>query len=535
MAENALTRDQITGEALNILKTLRDNTRAGKSNKLADVKSAFEFSVSIDFDTYFFFLRKFHFIGMDREACLQLTAEGEKVLDGERRERFDAAVQEYFANRITLDEMPAVDGQAEELEAEPESSDENGPMAAAVLDVEPARLARPPPPPPQPRVDTTAVVSLPAPPPGAGSFSRSPREERRNEAMAPPPAERPSDQTKPTKPPLPSTHRLEKEADVPPTSTPATPKAPRTENELRAAGEAKGQEIDLRYVKYDAMGQGPLGIVYRGRHTALGLDVCVKELKDIFGYFSFLQRGEVIKRLKKELCSQALVRHPNVAAILDQNCDVARPYFVIELCAGGSLRNLLDQNPGKPIAVERATRMFLQLCYGLRAAHAQGLTHGNLKPENVLLDHCGNAKLSDFGLSRVIEVDATRGMPQVFVGTGGMGYMSPEQLARSTKDVGPSSDVYALGILLYEMLTGQLPGRRSPLPSGVNADVPAKLDPLFDKMTQDRREARYPDLDSVLTDFYAAFNDGKYLTRGDLILSSEIQVAPPKVEPKPEA
>jgi len=106
------------------------------------------------------------------------------------------------------------------------------------------------------------------------------------------------------------------------------------------------------------------------------------------------------------------------------------------------------------------------------------------------------------------------------VGTGGMGYMSPEQLARSTKDFGPVTDVYGLGILLYEMLTGQLPGRRSPLPSAVNSKVPTQLDPLFDKMTQDRREERYPDLEAVLGDFYAAFKDGTWLRKGDLVLSS---------------
>ncbi|MBI5548932.1 MAG: serine/threonine protein kinase, partial [Deltaproteobacteria bacterium] len=265
-------------------------------------------------------------------------------------------------------------------------------------------------------------------------------------------------------------------------------------------------------------------------HTALGLDVAIKELKDIFGYFSFLQRGEVIKRLKREICAQALVRHPSVVAVLDQNCDVARPYYVIELCTGGNLRARLDAAGGKGLPAEEAVRYFLQLSYALRAGHATGLTHGNLKPENVLIDHLGNVKLSDFGLSRVIEVDASKGMPQVFVGTGGMGYMSPEQLARSTKDFGPATDVYGLGILFYEMLTGQLPGRRSPLPSAVNAKAPSKLDPLFDKMTQDRREERYPDFDSVLGDFYAAFDDGDWLKKGDLILSTNGQ--PPNAQAK---
>ncbi len=286
-----------------------------------------------------------------------------------------------------------------------------------------------------------------------------------------------------------------------------------------AIGASKGTDIDLRYVKFDPIGSGPLGMVFKGRHNALGLDICVKELKDIFSYFSFLQRGEVIKRLKKELCAQAGVRHPGVVSIIDQNTEVARPYFVMELCKG-SLREKLDQSGGKGLPVNLAIRYFLQLSYAFRAAHAAGLTHHNIKPENVLFDPMGNAKIGDFGLARVIEVDQTKGMPQVFVGTGGMGYMPPELLSRNN-EVGPSADVYSLGILLYEMLTGQIPGRRSPLPSEVNNEVPSKLDPIFDKMTQDRRETRYADFDAMLEDFYGAFSDGEYLVRGDLILWSE--------------
>ncbi len=190
----------------------------------------------------------------------------------------------------------------------------------------------------------------------------------------------------------------------------------------------------------------------------------------------------------------------------------------------GSLREKLDQGGGKGVPVALAIRYFLQLSYALRAAHTTGLHHHNIKPENVLFDAWGNVKIADFGLSRVIEVDQTKGMPQVFVGTGGMGYMSPELIARA-KDVNASSDVYGLGILLYEMMTGQIPGRRSPLPSEVNNECPSKLDPIFDKMTQDRKDQRYADLDGMLDDFYAAFTDSEYLTKGDLILWSEVTPA----------
>jgi serine/threonine protein kinase len=188
----------------------------------------------------------------------------------------------------------------------------------------------------------------------------------------------------------------------------------------------------------------------------------------------------------------------------------------------GNLRERLDASGGNGVPVPLALRAFLQLAYGLRAAHAAGLTHHNLKPENVLFDAYGNAKLADFGLGRVVEVDATKGMPQVFMGTGGMAYMAPELMNWGPKEPGPAADVYGLGILLYEMLTGQIPGRRSAMPSEVNPEAPSGLDHLFDKSTQDRRDQRYPDVDAMLEDFYTAFPDKEFLVRGDLILSSDV-------------
>ncbi len=481
MESPAISRETVSGEALFILKNLKDNGRLGRSNKLADVKASLEPSVSLEFDSYFFFLRKFHYIAMDREAQLKLTEQGEAVVDGDSLERFSGEVGEFFADQL----LP------------PEENTQVGELPADQL-LQPKDPLPPLPPPPPPASDDDILLE-------------------ENDVSPPPRPRKPLSSTldEPALSPTLS-GRLEPEVrSSPPPYTP--PPAPSVSTS--SVSTAKGTDIDLRYVKFDPIGSGPLGTVFKGKHNALGLEICVKELKDIFGYFSFLQRGEVIKRLKRELCAQAMVRHVGVVAILDQNTDVARPYFVMELLKG-SLREKLDAAGGKGINAALAIRYFLQLCYALRASHQVQLTHHNIKPENILFDTWGNAKIGDFGLSRVIEVDQTKGMPQVFVGTGGMGYMAPELISRS-KEVGPSTDVYGLGILLYEMLTGQIPGRRSPLPSEVNNEVPSKLDPIFDKMTQDRKESRYPDFDAVLDDFYGAFSDGEYLARNDLILWSE--------------
>jgi hypothetical protein len=432
---SVLNRDTVSGEALFILKNLRDNSRLGRSNKLAEVKTTLEPAVSLEFDAYFFFLRKFHYIAMDREAQLKLTESGERVVEGGELDRFSGEVGEFFSEQLTPSDEPINEGGV--------------PFDVAT----------------EITVETADVPS-----------------------------------------------------SVPPVAPAGTPvPAPRPIRRAPAATES-GSEVDLRYVKFDAIGGGPLGTVYKGRQNSLGTEVCIKELKDIFGYFSFLQRGEVVKRLKKELCAQAQVRHPAVVTILDQATDVGKPYVVMELLHG-SLRDRLDRADGKGLPVAESIRTFLQISYALRAAHAAGLTHHNIKPENVLYDGYGNAKIGDFGLSRVIEVEQGKGLPQVFVGTGSMSYLAPELITK--KDPGPAGDVYGLGILLYEMLTGGIPGRRSPLPSEINADVPSKLDPIFDKMTHDRRESRYPDFDAMLDEFYGAFSDGEFLHRGDLVLSSE--------------
>ena len=494
--EERITREDLKGEALYILKNLRDNKGSGRSNKLADVKTALEPSVTIEFDNYFFFLRKYNFIAMDREACLQLTGEGEKVLDGSASERFGDAVAEYFASRLGAD--PA-DSTRVRTAPPPPPSDSRAPA--------PIRLERP--------VEHTAESA------DALIESSDAIEAAPPSPFEPPPA------------PAPTSKRRNKLAASPEPEFPV-PQASRNIEVPRPSTQAGGGgDLDGRYSRGDALGAGPLGQVFRGKQLSTGVDVALKELKDIFGYFSFLQRGEVLKRLKKELQAQAAVRHPALVQVLDINLDTARPYFVLELCSG-SLREEMTEADGKGLKVDQAIRFFLHVCYGLRSAHAAGLTHQNLKPENVLIDPLGNAKLADFGLTRVIEVDSQKGMPQVIVGTGGMGYLPPELLARQ-KDAGPAADVYSLGILFYEMLTGMLPGRRSPLPSQARSEVPTQLDAIFDRMTQDRTEDRLPDVDAVLTEFYAAFSGGEWLKKGDLVLWSESASAGAKTPAQPDS
>ncbi|WP_257452280.1 serine/threonine-protein kinase [Archangium lipolyticum] len=496
MPKSAIHRDTVCGEALFILRSLKENGRLGRSNKLADVKASLEPSVSLEFDSYYLFLRKYLYIALDpREAQLRLTEPGERVVDGELQDKFSLEVDEFFAEQLLGDDAVPADDEEGDPSMPPPPPD--------ILLDENEVLPHVEQPPALPRARASVALEVPLPP---SVPVPPPVASMRNEAVPLPPAV-PVPPAAPVAPPAPMPAPAP--APIPPLATSPAPKA--------------AEVLDQRYQKLEAIGSGPLGTAYKGRFNALGLDICVKELKDIFGYFSFLQRGEVLKRLRKELCAQAQVRHPGIIQVLDQNAEAARPYYVLELLHG-SLKDKLEEGGGKGVPVSLAMRCFLQLAYALRAAHAVGLTHHNLKPENVLFDLYGNAKLGDFGLSRVVEQDASKGLPQVFVGAGGMAYLAPELLQpQRAKDAGPASDVYGLGIILYEMLTGQIPGRRSPLPSEVNPEAPAGLDAIFDKMTHDRVDQRYPDIDTMLEDFYKSFTEAQFLARGDLILSSEPQ------------
>ena len=255
-----------------------------------------------------------------------------------------------------------------------------------------------------------------------------------------------------------------------------------------------GEKIDGRYLKLDALGKGGLGTVWRGRQLTVDRPVAVKTLEALFDLFTPDQHDEIIRRLELAIRDHARLVNPFIVQILDQNPRHQPPYYVMELAPGGSLRALLERGPLPPVV---ALRYFIQIALGLKAAHAEGVLHRDLKPENVLLDTNGNVKLADFGVTRIAERDGDT-VRQAYVGFGSVGYMAPE-LFRAPQLAMPSADVYALGILLYEMLTGELPGRRSPMPSEVTPGVPDDLDEIFDAMTQDDPSKRPQAIDDVLT------------------------------------
>jgi eukaryotic-like serine/threonine-protein kinase len=262
---------------------------------------------------------------------------------------------------------------------------------------------------------------------------------------------------------------------------------------------AVGGEIDggeQRYEKLVAIGSGGMGTVYRARQVALNREVALKEVRDLFSFFSEDQRNEIVRRFTDVVRAWGNLAHPNILPIHDVNIWVEFPYVVTQLAKYGSARRLI--NDAEEIPVELAFRYLLQTLHALRAAHRQNVYHRGLKPEQLLIDNYGNVKVSDFGFTRIVERDHAV-IRQVYVGMGNVAYMAPE-LYNDPQSAGVQSDIYALGIIFYELLTRKLPGRRSPMPSQINPILPKGMDDIWDRMTQDSREERYQSVDDILTD-----------------------------------
>ncbi len=198
-----------------------------------------------------------------------------------------------------------------------------------------------------------------------------------------------------------------------------------------------------RYRILGTLGRGGFAVVYRAFDTVLQRTVAIKVLRS-----DRLQDPALRQRLEAEARLLANLSHPNLVTIYDFGWENGQPYFVMEYVDGWDLKTLIRH--GAPLAVERALELFLQICAGVGYAHRNQIVHGDLKPQNILVSRAGEVKVVDFGIAAALwsrDPDRTTwATPQ---------YLSPEQAAGQPPT--PASDVYSLGLILYEMLTGRLP------------------------------------------------------------------------------
>lgn len=194
------------------------------------------------------------------------------------------------------------------------------------------------------------------------------------------------------------------------------------------------------------LGHGGMGVVYQARQLGLKRIVALKMMLP-GGMFS----GERRARFRAEAEAIARLKHPNIVEIYALGEYDGQPYFVLEYCPGGSLARTLD---GTPAAIAEAARTVERLGRAMAVAHAQHIVHRDLKPANVLLAADGTPKVTDFGLAKLLDDDSVQTQSGAVLGTPC--YMAPEQAANSNK-IGPGADVYSLGAILYELLTGRPP------------------------------------------------------------------------------
>jgi serine/threonine protein kinase len=262
------------------------------------------------------------------------------------------------------------------------------------------------------------------------------------------------------------------------------------------------------YELLERIARGGMGVVYRARQTSLGREVAVKVLLD-----SLIAGPGELGRFRAEATAAAALHHPNIVSIHEVGEEDGQHFFSMDFVAG---KDLAAATSGGPLPAAEAARLTLKIAEAVQHAHDRGILHRDLKPSNVLVDAQGEPRVTDFGLAK--RMDSTTSLKTASEGPGAKtapltitgqvfgtpGYMSPEQAA-AKRDIGPATDVYSLGALLYHLLTGRAPfvgespavvlrqvAENEPVPASLlNPLVPRDLDTICLKCLHKAPSHRY--------------------------------------------
>ena len=257
-----------------------------------------------------------------------------------------------------------------------------------------------------------------------------------------------------------------------------------------------------RYELTEEIGSGGMATVFRARDTVLNVERAIKILRLPE---NVTREDPRRRRLMSEAQAMARILHPNIMRVLDIGAEGNVDYVVMELADRGSLADLVKEWGFIP--PHHAVHIGLQVLSGLAAAHAEGIVHRDVKPQNILLDRGGVAKLADFGIAMLTDEEALRAT-RTGVAMGTLAYMAPEQRI-DARSVGASADVYAMGATLYNVLTGANPVDlfAADLDSKRWEGLPDKLRLTLVRATRYRPEERYSSARAMATDLLAALDE----------------------------
>ena len=280
---------------------------------------------------------------------------------------------------------------------------------------------------------------------------------------------------------------------------------------LGGTGRPEAREEVLRqipdYEILEPLGRGGMGMVYKARNLPLDRIVALKVLRSGLG-----ASPQVEARFQREARAAARLSHPHIVQIYQIGEHGGLPYLALEYIGGGSLAQHLDRYQADPAA---AAALLEKVARGVQAAHEAGVLHRDLKPANILLDEKGEPHVSDFGLARFVD-DVSMGLTMAGVIVGTPGYMAPEQASGEPSQVSPASDVWALGAILYVLLTGRPPFQartaqetlwrlmaQEPVsPRKLRPELPRDLETICLKCLRKKPEHRYSSAGAVADDLH---------------------------------
>ncbi|HEV2686857.1 MAG TPA: Stk1 family PASTA domain-containing Ser/Thr kinase [Actinomycetota bacterium] len=263
-----------------------------------------------------------------------------------------------------------------------------------------------------------------------------------------------------------------------------------------------------RYELREQLGAGGMAEVYLGKDRVLGRTVAVKTLLAQYG-----GDPHFIERFRREAQHAAALNHPNVVSVYDTGSDDGTHYIVMEYVEGKTLRDVIREEG--PLLPERVAEIGADVCAGLAFAHSHGIVHRDIKPANIMITTAGAVKVTDFGIARAVSGDT---VTQTAMVLGTAQYFSPEQAQSAPVDA--RSDIYSLGVVLYEMLTRQVPFTGSSpvaiaykhvkeapvLPSTLNPDVPPALEAIVMKAMAKNPDNRYQSAQEMREDLMRALH-----------------------------